>query len=221
MTSYESHFDEKSKQSRRVACQPRKATKHMTLQSGHFPEIWKEAIVTPLLKKCGSDPSNFKNLRPVSNLSYISKLTESAVADQIQLHLAKNNLYPVFQSAYRKLHSTETALVKVQNDILINMNKRRVTLLVLLSGLHTANLSWQTRVGKVQKVDKLFPSHVKLVSNNKHGNLQHGRFFSAVALTYNSETEEKKGRNRKRWGIGKVGRNQVCPRAPPFCFACF
>ena len=72
------------------------------------------------------------NLRPVSNLSYISKLTESAVADQIQLHLAKNNLYPVFQSAYRKLHSTETALVKVQNDILTNMNKRRVTLLVLL-----------------------------------------------------------------------------------------
>ena len=59
-------------------------------------------------------------------------LTESAVADQIQLHLAKNNLYPVFQSAYRKLHSTETALVKVQNDILTNMNKRRVTLLVLL-----------------------------------------------------------------------------------------
>ena len=85
---------------------------NLSLQSGHFPEIWKEAIVTPSLKKCGSDPSNFKNLRPVSNLSYISKLTESAVADQIQLHLAKNNLYPVFQSAYRKLHSTETALVK-------------------------------------------------------------------------------------------------------------
>ena len=77
-------------------------------------------------------PSNFKNLRPVSNLSYISKLTESTVADQIQLNLAKNNLYPVFQSAYRKLHSTETAMVKVQNDILTNMNKRLVTLLVLL-----------------------------------------------------------------------------------------
>ena len=81
---------------------------NLSLQSGHFHEIWKEAIVTPLLMKCGSDPSNFKNLRPVSNLSYISKLTESAVADQIQSHLAKNNLYPVFQSAYRKLHSTES-----------------------------------------------------------------------------------------------------------------
>ena len=81
------------------------------MQSGHFPEVWKEAIVTPLLKKCGADSSSFKNLRPVSNLSYISKLTESAVADQIQSHLAKNNLYPVIQSAYRKLHSTETVLL--------------------------------------------------------------------------------------------------------------
>ena len=62
----------------------------------------------------------------------------------------------------------------------------------VLSGLHTANLSWQTRVGKLRKFDKLFPSHAKLVSNNKHGNLQHGRFLSVVALTYNSETEENK-----------------------------
>ena len=103
-----------------------------SLHSGHFPEVWKKAIVTPLLKKCGSDSSNFKNLRPVSNLSYISKLTESAVADQIQSHLAKNNLYPVFQSTYRKFHTTETALVKVHNGILTNMNKQHVTLLVLL-----------------------------------------------------------------------------------------
>ena len=97
---------------------------NLSLQSGHFPEVWKEAIVIPLLKKCGSDSSNFKNLRAVSNLhvSYISKLTESAVADQIQSHLAKNNLYPEFQSTYRKLHSTETALVKVHNDIMTNMN---------------------------------------------------------------------------------------------------
>ena len=48
--------------------------------------------VTSQICKCGSDPSNFKNLRPFSNLSYISKVIESAVADQIQLHLAKNNL---------------------------------------------------------------------------------------------------------------------------------
>ena len=90
-----------------------------------------------------------------------------------------------------------------------------------LSGLHTANLSWQTRVGKHQKVDKLFPSHVKLVSNNKHGNLQHGRFFTAVAVTYNCQTEEKKRRNRKRWGNGKVWTKPSLSARSPVLFCLF
>ena len=47
-------------------------------------------------------------------------------------HLITNKLYPKAQSAYREFHCTETALLRVINDILLNMNQRRVTLLVLL-----------------------------------------------------------------------------------------
>ena len=46
--------------------------------------------------------------------------------------MVDTNLYPNAQSAYRVHHSTETALLKVKNDILLNMNKQHVTLLVLL-----------------------------------------------------------------------------------------
>ena len=43
-----------------------------------------------------------------------------------------NGLFPEMQSAYREHHSTETALLKVKNDILMNMDMGHVTLLVIL-----------------------------------------------------------------------------------------
>ena len=68
----------------------------------------------------------------MSNLQFISKLADSAVAKQLQHHISTKNLFPMLQSSYRKFHSTESALLKVKNDILLNMNGQRVTLLVLL-----------------------------------------------------------------------------------------
>ena len=101
-----------------------------SLASGHFPSEWKEALVDPRLKS-GKDIA-LTNLRPVSNLLYISKLAERAVFDQIHNHMTQFDLYPMLQSAYRSGYSTETALLKVKNDILLTMDKQRVTLLVLL-----------------------------------------------------------------------------------------
>ena len=98
---------------------------------GVFPSVWKNALVFPVLKKDGLKPI-FKNYRPVSNLQFISKLTESAVAKQLQHHINMNNLFPSLQSSYRKFHSTESALLKVKNDILFNMYRQHVTLFVLL-----------------------------------------------------------------------------------------
>ena len=59
-----------------------------------------------------------KNYRPVSNLSFISKVLEKVVAKRLDDHMLDNNLYSSVQSAYRERHSTETALLKVQSDIL-------------------------------------------------------------------------------------------------------
>ena len=99
---------------------------NLSLDSGYFPRTWKCALVRPLLKNDGLPPV-FRNFRPVSNLAFISKLAETVVAKQLQHYLNCNSLLPVFQSAYRQNHSTETALLKVMNDTLLNMNNQCVT----------------------------------------------------------------------------------------------
>ena len=91
---------------------------NLSLSTGIFPDEFKNAMVTPLLKKSNLEPV-FSNFRPVSNLEFISKLIEKAVALQITDYIDVNGLNEEFQSAYRKKHSTETALLRVQNDVLI------------------------------------------------------------------------------------------------------
>ena len=52
---------------------------NLSLTTGEMPRDLKTAMVKPLLKKSNSDPGEFVNFRPVSNLKFVSKLTEKAV----------------------------------------------------------------------------------------------------------------------------------------------
>ena len=72
------------------------------------------------------------NYRPVSNLSFLSKLLERVVQKRLQEFLDSNNLMPVTQSAYRQYHSTETAVTKVYNDPLLAADEGDVSALCLL-----------------------------------------------------------------------------------------
>jgi len=78
------------------------------------------------------EPRKLKNYRPVSNLSFVSKLVERAAVKQLTDYLETNGLLPLLQSAYRSHHSTETALLKVLSDILTAIDDKKVTLLALL-----------------------------------------------------------------------------------------
>ena len=73
-----------------------------------------------------------KNYRPVSNLSFLSKVLEKVVVKQLNTHINSLNTSNHYQSAYRKFHSTEIALLKIHNDILASMDAGRVTTLTFL-----------------------------------------------------------------------------------------
>jgi hypothetical protein len=94
--------------------------------------LLKQAIVNPNLKKSGLDCNCLKNFRPISNLPFLSKILEKVVLSQLQKHLCENNLVEVNQSAYRKGHSVETAVLNVMDGLLTNTDEKLVSLVALL-----------------------------------------------------------------------------------------
>jgi hypothetical protein len=105
---------------------------NLSLSSGIVPSSYKVARVIPTLKRPTLDQNQMSNYRPVSNLPFLSKILEKLVAARLMHHLIINNLCEPNQSAYKPHHSTETALLRMQNDILNSLGSRRPCLLALL-----------------------------------------------------------------------------------------
>ena len=88
--------------------------------------------VVPLIFPCNHFAGmNLRN-RPISNLSFLSKILEKIVAKRLNAHIEEHLLSNHVQSAYKRFHSTETALLKIHNDIICNMDNGKVTALTLL-----------------------------------------------------------------------------------------
>ena len=107
---------------------------NLSIESALAPDCFKLALLNPLLEKPRLDFEIYANFRPISNLPviFISKLTEKVVASQLVDYEMQNDLDETFQSAYKQLHSTETALVRVNNDILVALDNHQSVILLLL-----------------------------------------------------------------------------------------
>ena len=108
-----------------------------SLDEALMPNSLKTALIIPLLKKTNLDTEDFKNFRPVTNLPFVSKLIEKSVAVQLVQYIDDNNFDEKLQSAYKKLHSTETALLRIHDDILRTVD-RGCTVVSLLLDLSAA-----------------------------------------------------------------------------------
>ena len=103
-----------------------------SFDEGVFPDIFKTAQVTPLLKSPSMDKFLLKSYRPVSNLRSVGKLHERVGVIRLNEHIENSHKLEVCQSAYKPGHSTETALLKVFSDIATHMDQGRIVLLAMI-----------------------------------------------------------------------------------------
>ena len=105
---------------------------NLSLSYGLFPDNFKLCTVHPLLKKPSLDKEILSNYRPISHLSFLSKLTERVVKYRLLDHLSTNSLLNSHQSAYSKFHSTETTLLSVHDHLIKSISTKKITALCLL-----------------------------------------------------------------------------------------
>ena len=105
---------------------------NLSLATSKFPTSFKSSIVTPILKNPSLDSSIISNYRPISNLSFLSKILEKAIYLQLSNFFLSYNLLPPTQSGFRPSHSTETCLLKNSNDALLAFDSGKLSLLLSL-----------------------------------------------------------------------------------------
>ena len=105
---------------------------NLCFTQGVYPTLYKTARVSPLLKKPSLDPDDPASYRPISNLRTIGKLLERTIHSRLSAHLLSCASFSAFQSAYRPCHSTESALIKVTNDILVSTLTKSPSLVLSL-----------------------------------------------------------------------------------------
>ena len=105
---------------------------NLSLAEVKFPDTFKIAHVTPLLKKPSLDRNELGNFRPVSGLNFVFKLIEKIVASQTKSHMQNSGISNNLRSAYKCGNFTGTALLYIQNDILSAQDRGEPTALLLL-----------------------------------------------------------------------------------------
>ena len=103
-----------------------------SLTKSVVPPDVKRAVIRPLLKKSTLDKEGLQNYLPVSNFPFASKLVGKVVARQINDHVDGNTLRDKMQSACRSGHSTESALLRIKNDIDAALDRKSMVILVML-----------------------------------------------------------------------------------------
>ena len=99
-----------------------------SLLKGIFPSAWKKALLIAIKKT--TNPTTTSDFRPIALLCTLSKVLEKLAHDQIWTFLSSSTVLDPMQTGFKRYSSTETALLKLTEDIRRGMNNRLVTILL-------------------------------------------------------------------------------------------
>ena len=105
---------------------------NLSLTNNLFPEELKNLLITPIIKNETKNQDEFQNYRPISNLEFLAKLLETIMYLQLSEHIESHQLHGRFQSAYKRYHSCETAMVHVVDDMQQILKSGKSVCLVML-----------------------------------------------------------------------------------------
>ena len=165
---------------------------NLSFLEGSFPTRFKTAQVTPLLKKDGLDPNGLANYRPISNLNTISKILERLFQVRLIPHVTPC-LCPL-QSAYRKFHSTETALLRILTDMFESVDRGYATVLVALD-LSAAfdTIDHSVLVNRLEKTFGITGSALRWISSYLTGRSSFVKIGNNSSATTPSDTGVPQG----------------------------
>ena len=118
---------------------------NLSFTEGCFPDQFKQAQVTPLIKKAGLDETDPANYTPISNLNTIGKIIERICLVRMLPHISSTGNFSPLQSAYRKRHSTETALLKILDDLYRVVDYKKAAVLTYLQSSTPSTIVFYSR----------------------------------------------------------------------------
>ncbi|KAJ1218145.1 hypothetical protein NDU88_005728 [Pleurodeles waltl] len=168
-------------------------TINCSLAAATFPDDWKHAEINPILKKPSADPTNLKNVRPISLLPFPAKVLEKAVNSQLATFIEDHNILDISQSGFMKNHSTETALLAATDDIRSLLDEGETEALIL-PGFSAAfdTVSYHTLIRRLHEAairNKVF-DWIRSFLTDRTQQVSFGHFFAVPTPTTCGVTKE-------------------------------
>ena len=164
---------------------------NLSIDSGIFPKIWKEAQISPI-HKSGSK-SSVKNYRPIALTSTLGKILEGVIQQQYLPHL--DSLLPSNMFGFRANHGTHDAITSMLDHARTLKNSGKVVALLSVDASAAFDLLSRELVLVSLEILGFGPKMINWVKSFFEDCSQHVRIGNSKSSSWTSDVGVGQGRN--------------------------